>query len=280
VAPVELVASGLEGASKLRRVDDDGASGILAGAARLFTPAREEADSRLFMPMGGGGGKLDQVAGETRTMIPVYRVPGWEGTITRLRLRFDNQPPRNSSSSPSIRVRHAPQHQQRELHSRQSRLLRVDTRPHLPARTDRAPAPALRFMEREFDTRKRRCVYTTWPGHEGRSGVRYVDGKKQIIQGEGIGSNYWTSSRSVARMPWLRSTTRTPSGTSPTSRRRSTNTRSGALPPAPRRSIRRTCSQHADAVQRLMGSSASEHTTGRFGTVDLDGRSRLRVRSS
>jgi len=34
-------------------------------------------------------------------------------------------------------------------------------------------------------------VYTTWPGHEGRSGVRWVDGKKMIVRGEGIGSNYW-----------------------------------------------------------------------------------------
>ena len=31
---------------------------------------------------------------------------------------------------------------------------------------------AMRFIMREFDTRNRRCVYTTWPGHEGRSGVR------------------------------------------------------------------------------------------------------------
>jgi hypothetical protein len=44
---------------------------------------------------------------------------------------------------------------------------------------------------REFDTRRRKCVYTAWPGHEGRSGVRYVDGKKVVIPGEGIGSNYW-----------------------------------------------------------------------------------------
>ena len=50
---------------------------------------------------------------------------------------------------------------------------------------------AMRFIMREFDTRKRKCVYTTWPGHEGRSGVRYVDGKKVVIPGEGIGSNYW-----------------------------------------------------------------------------------------
>jgi hypothetical protein len=50
---------------------------------------------------------------------------------------------------------------------------------------------SMRFIQREFDTLKHKCIYTTWPGHEGRSGVRWVDGKKQVIPGEGIGSNYW-----------------------------------------------------------------------------------------
>ncbi len=42
-----------------------------------------------------------------------------------------------------------------------------------------------------FRTRKRHCIYTTWPGHDGRSGVRWVNGKKEVIIGEGIGNNYW-----------------------------------------------------------------------------------------
>ena len=50
---------------------------------------------------------------------------------------------------------------------------------------------AMRFVEREFRTREKKCIYTTWPGHEGRSGVRWVDGKKQVVPGEGVGSNYW-----------------------------------------------------------------------------------------
>lgn len=40
---------------------------------------------------------------------------------------------------------------------------------------------AMRFTMREFDTRERRCIYTTWPGHEGRSGVRWTGtGERQI----------------------------------------------------------------------------------------------------
>jgi hypothetical protein len=50
---------------------------------------------------------------------------------------------------------------------------------------------AMQFMMGEFHTREKKCLYTTWPGHEGRSGVRWVDGKKVIVPGEGIGSNYW-----------------------------------------------------------------------------------------
>jgi len=34
---------------------------------------------------------LNTSVGETRTMIPVYRVPGWKGTITGVRLHFDNR---------------------------------------------------------------------------------------------------------------------------------------------------------------------------------------------
>jgi hypothetical protein len=49
----------------------------------------------------------------------------------------------------------------------------------------------MRFVEREFHTNERNCVYTTWPGHEGRSGVVWTNGKKQILPGQGVGSNYW-----------------------------------------------------------------------------------------
>ena len=50
----------------------------------------------------------------------------------------------------------------------------------------------MRFMMREFDTRSRKCVYTTWPGHEGRAaGMRRVGGKNVVVRGEGIGNNYW-----------------------------------------------------------------------------------------
>ena len=51
---------------------------------------------------------------------------------------------------------------------------------------------AMRFMMDEFDTQKRNCIYTTWVGHEGRSGVQIVaDGTKHIVANQGVGGNYW-----------------------------------------------------------------------------------------
>ncbi|MHB8523766.1 MAG: hypothetical protein ACYDH9_23845, partial [Limisphaerales bacterium] len=58
-----------------------------------FSPATAEGRAQNFMPMGGNGGHMDLARVETRTMIPVYRLPGWTGTITGVRLGFDNPGP-------------------------------------------------------------------------------------------------------------------------------------------------------------------------------------------
>jgi hypothetical protein len=144
-----------------------------------FTPAREEDDPRLFMPMGGGGGKLDRVVGETRTMIPVYRVPGWSGTITRVRLQFDNP----SAAKLVIKSFHTACDTRHTIYN--STFIRGShdyflTRNITFLRDQIDARRALRFMEREFDTRRRRC-YTTWPGQKTQwRALR--DGKKQIVK--------------------------------------------------------------------------------------------------
>jgi hypothetical protein len=158
-----------------------------------FAPASSGDQAQRYMPMGGGGGQLNLARVETRTMIPVYRVPGWTGTITGLRLGFDNPGPakvvikschtacdtRHSINNPNfIRGVHDYFAWSRDLAFLRDQVQRVRS--------------AMRFTMREFDTRHRKCMYTTWPGHEGRSGVRLTaDGKKQVIPGEGIGGNYW-----------------------------------------------------------------------------------------
>jgi len=158
-----------------------------------FAPANPGGGSSVYMPMGGGGGQMNLARVETRTMIPVYRLPGWSGTITGLRIRFNNPGPakvviksfhtacdsRHSINNPNfIRGVHDYFAWSRDLNFLRDQMGRVRT--------------AMRFTMREFDTRNRNCIYTTWPGHEGRSGVRRTaDGKKQIVTGEGIGGNYW-----------------------------------------------------------------------------------------
>ena len=130
---------------------------------------------------------------ETRTMIPLYRIPGWKGTITGLRIAFDN-PAEAKLVFKSIHTACDTRHNinnpnfirgcceyflwTRDISFLRNRIGGIRT--------------AMRYVMNEFDTRQHKCVYTTWRGHEGRSGIhRTPDGEKTIIPGEGIGSNYW-----------------------------------------------------------------------------------------
>ncbi len=148
-------------------------------------------ERRMYFERAGGG-QLDTSGIETRTMIPVCRLPTWTGTITGLRIAFGNAGPatvviksfhtacdtrHNINNTNFIRGCHHCFLWSRDLTFLRRQMGRIRT--------------AMRFMMHEFRTRERKCVYTTWPGHEGRSGVRIVNGQKQVIPGEGIGSNYW-----------------------------------------------------------------------------------------
>jgi hypothetical protein len=216
---------------------------------------------------------LDASPAEARTMIPVYRIPSWRGQVTALRLCFGNSAAarvviksfhtacdtrHNVNNSAFIRAG-----QQYFLWTRDLAFLREQIG---RLRT------AMRFMMNEFDTRRRKCVYTTWPGHEGRSGVRWsTDGKKTIVIGQGIGNNYWDllpfggedalatiyyydalldladlEEQITAHPTWC-----VPSGAE-------------ALDPTDLR-------EHARQVKEYGGRRFWNEATGRFGTVDLDG---------
>lgn len=134
----------------------------------------------------------DPSSTETRTMVRVERHPEWRGVITGLRIGFGNE----GAARVVLKSLHTAcdtRHNVNNLNfirgccdyflwSRDEAFLREQI--------GRMRA-AMRFVEREFQTRDKNCVYTTWPGHEGRSGVRWHDGQKTIVPGEGIGSNYW-----------------------------------------------------------------------------------------
>lgn len=152
-----------------------------------FSPQR-----RAYFSPAPGGGKLSTSGVETRTMIRVHHLPGYKGTITGLRIGFGNLGP----ATVVIKSFHTACDTRHTINN--PNFIRgcccyfqwSADRAFLRAQVGRIRS-AMRFTMREFDTRQRKCVYTTWPGHEGRSGVRYVDGRKVVLVGEGIGSNYW-----------------------------------------------------------------------------------------
>lgn len=166
------------------------------GLARraYFASASSGGEAQAALPMGPyAAGQLNTSIVEIRTMIPVYRIPSWKGVITGLRIGFDN-PARadlviksfhaacdtrhNINNTNFIRGCHDYFLWSRDIAFLRNQIGRVRT--------------SMRFIMNEFDTRRRKCVYTTWPGHEGRSGVlRTKDGQKVVVPGEGIGSNYW-----------------------------------------------------------------------------------------
>ncbi len=222
-----------------------------------FSPAKPEAPGR----------------GETRTMIPIYRVPEWTGTITGLRLGFDNPGPakvviksfhtasdtRHPINNPNfIRAVHDYFAWTRDLSFLRDQIGRVRT--------------ALKFTMREFDTRNRQCIYTTWPGHEGRSGVRRTaDGKKEIITGEGVGGNYWDllpfgGEDALATIYYYDTLLDLAELEECIAAHPEWNVATGAdaFDPADLR-------QHAQAVKTYGTKRFWNPVTGRFGTVDLDG---------
>ena len=227
-----------------------------------------------FLPMGGNGGKLDLTRTETRTMIPVYRLPTWTGTITGLRIAFDNPGPARvviKSFHTACDSRHTINNPNfiRGIHDyfAWSRNLDFLRRQIGRART------AMRFTMREFDTRRRDCIYTTWPGHEGRSGVRRLPGgQKQIsLPGEGIGGNYWDllpfGGEDALATIYYYDAVRDLAGLEEIIAARpewGIATGADAFDPADLR-------RHAQAVKDYGDQRFWNPQTGRFGTVDLDG---------
>jgi hypothetical protein len=185
-------AAGLEDANPYLEWTTTDQPQFAAERRAYFGPPAAMENTLSSLPMGGGGGRLETDVIETRTMIPMYRLAGWKGTITGVRIGFGN----TGAARVTIKSFHTACDTRHNINN--PNFIRgchdyfqwTADYAFLRAQIGRIRT-ALRFMFREFDTRNRRCVFTTWPGHEGRSGIRYVDGKKTLAIGEGIGSNYW-----------------------------------------------------------------------------------------
>jgi hypothetical protein len=150
-------------------------------SATNFTPARRV----YFEPVKG-----DAIS---YTMIPMYRHPQWTGEVAQLRIGLGNTTPGNLTIQAFFSqydTRHNINSQNfirgcakyfwwtRDLNFLRSQVNRMRT--------------ALRYVMTEHQALERKAVFTDWVGHSGRSGIkRTVNGKKELLTGEGIGNNYW-----------------------------------------------------------------------------------------
>lgn len=230
-----------------------------------FAPERRV---NLSPPVNGDASRPER---EARTMVQMNHHAGWKGTIIGLRIGFGNDGPGQvvmKSFHTACDTRHNINNLNfiRGCHDYFLWSRDVDFLRNQIGRT----RAAMRFVEREFQTREKNCVYTTWPGHEGRSGVRWADGQKVVLPGEGIGSNYWDLlpfggedalatvyyydtlidlamlEELIAERPQWQVTV------------------DGAYDPVDLR-------RHAQEVKRYFGERFWNDDTGRLGTVDLDG---------
>jgi hypothetical protein len=126
------------------------------------------------------------------TMLPLHEIPGWEGPITRFRIHFDNP----VDAKVSIVA----------LFTAQDTRLPITNSDFVLGSTDfynlsgdldflrlqiNRLRTAMGYSLKEFGVEKNGIAYVPWPGHEGRSGVTWVDGKKVLRPGEGVGNNYY-----------------------------------------------------------------------------------------
>jgi hypothetical protein len=118
------------------------------------------------------------------TMIPVFRSPNWKGEITRLRIGFAN--PRGAEAT----IRYICSSWDTRHNVNNACFIQgccnyfhwTGDVAFLRANIQRMRL-AMQFITNELGVEKYHYVHTTWPGHEGRSGLRHI--------GQGIGNNYW-----------------------------------------------------------------------------------------
>ena len=237
-----------------------------------FSPAAA-GQPQATLPMGGNDGGMELTRGETRTMIRMYRLPGWKGSITRPadRLRQSGAGAGRHQVVPH-RLRYPAQHQQLEFHSRLPRLFPLVRRLDLPPRPDRAdphrhafhdarvrhapPQVRLHDLARPRGAQRRRATSAarrwSWPA-------------------KASAATTGTCSPSAARTPWPPFTTTTPlldlaelEEQIAAHPQWNIATGADAFDPADLR-------KHAQEVKEYGTKRFWNEKTGRFGTVDLDG---------
>jgi hypothetical protein len=128
----------------------------------------------------------------TLTVIPLYKNPQWTGKVTRLRISFDNPP----ASTVVIQALFTQYDTRQNVNNASfidgciSYFNWTGNVEFLQSNIARIRA-ALTYLMTEQHGREYKAIKTTWVGHNGRSGITFVDGKKVLVSGQGIGDNYW-----------------------------------------------------------------------------------------
>ncbi|MBX7258604.1 MAG: hypothetical protein K1Y02_19745 [Candidatus Hydrogenedentes bacterium] len=127
------------------------------------------------------------------TMIPVYRHPEWKGVVTGLRIQFGNESPGAKVGIQSFFTNYDTRHNinnQNFIRGCANYFLWTRDLNFLRGQINRMRT-AMRYILKEFHADETGIVVTDWVGHEGRSGLAFPNGQKQIRFGNGIGNNYW-----------------------------------------------------------------------------------------
>lgn len=127
------------------------------------------------------------------TMVPMYRHAQWTGEVAQLRIGLGNSAP-GSLTLQAFFSQYDTRHNingQNFIRGCAKYFWWTKDLNFLRANINRMRL-AMRFIMNEHHTLEDKVVRTTWVGHDGRSGLkRSVDGKKEILTGQGIGNNYW-----------------------------------------------------------------------------------------
>jgi hypothetical protein len=146
-----------------------------------FTP-----DKRMYFDPPASGELL-------YTVIPVYKHPKWEGTITRLRINFGNSKPGGEVIIHSAFTQYDTRHDingQTYIRGCVTYFNWTGDLVFLRKNVNRMRM-ALRYIMTEHRALECKYVHNTWVGHDGRSGIKLTEKGKEILYGHGIGDNYW-----------------------------------------------------------------------------------------
>lgn len=142
---------------------------------------------RFYFEPAKSGGKM------LFTMIPVYQSPRWKGTITGLRIQWNNPNPSGSLVVQALFNQYDTRHNINNQNyilgcyyyfnwTRDLNFLRQNIN---------QMRLAMAYIMKNLGGLENKYIVTPYPGHNGRSGLEIKDGKKIIHSGQGIGNNYW-----------------------------------------------------------------------------------------